>query len=245
MRLKVICLSVFAVIFLSLVMLTNGLCAMVDGMAYEVSEKLAYYDPTDMSLYYEMGEYYPPESIDSLNINWQGGRVEIIAYDGDSYFVAESATRQLREDERLANTLSGNEYYVFFTESSETVIDDAYKKVEIRVPVVIANNLKRINISTNGEVVLKNIFADEINITSRTGNIYCENVYSPNGAFTNGSGDINISVASGVGYRLDFNSVKGALNTYLDADKSYIVGEGEYTYKTKTNQGNVNVSVLN
>ena len=93
--------------------------------------------------------------------------------------------------------------------------------------------------------MLKNIFADEINITSRTGNIYCENVYSPNGAFTNGSGDINISVASGVGYRLDFNSVKGALNTYLDADKSYIVGEGEYTYKTKTNQGNVNVSVLN
>ena len=83
---------------------------MVDGMAYEVSEKLAHYDPTDMSLYYEMGEYYPPDSIDSLNINWQGGRVEIIAYDGDSYFVAESATRQLREDERLANTLSRSEY---------------------------------------------------------------------------------------------------------------------------------------
>ena len=76
MRLKVICLSVFAVIFLSLVMLTNGLCAMVDGMAYEVSEKLSHYDPTDMSLYYEMGEYYPPDSIDSLNINCKAAELK-------------------------------------------------------------------------------------------------------------------------------------------------------------------------
>ena len=125
------------------------------------------------------------------------------------------------------------------------LLGDAYKKVEIRVPVVIANNLKKININTNGEVVLKNIFADEISITSKTGNIICENVYSPKGTFTNGSGDINIKVASGVSYRLDYNSVKGKLNTYLDAKKSYVVGNGEYTYKTKTNQGNVNVSVIN
>ncbi|MBQ2605031.1 MAG: DUF4097 family beta strand repeat-containing protein [Acutalibacteraceae bacterium] len=245
MKLKGICLSVYAVIFLSLIMLTNGLCTMLEGSAYEASAKLAQYDPTDMSLYYAMGEYYPPDTIDALNIDWKGGRVEIIAYDGDSYFVEEGATRQLRENERLSHSLSGNEFSIFFTESEETVIDDAYKKVEIRVPVVIANNLKKININTNGEVVLKNIFADEISITSKTGNIICENVYSPKGTFTNGSGDINIKVASGVSYRLDYNSVKGKLNTYLDAKKSYVVGNGEYTYKTKTNQGNVNVSVIN
>jgi len=219
MKLKGICLSVFSVIFLSLIMLTNGLTTMLAGSAYEASSKLAQYDPTDMSLYYAMGEYYPPDTIDSLNIDWHGGRVEIIAYDGDSYFVEEGATRQLRENERLTYTLSGNEFSIFFTESDETVIDDAYKKVEIRVPVVIANNLKKVNISTDGEVVLKNFFADEISVTSKTGDIFCENVYSPKGAVTNGSGDINIKVAGGVGYRLDFNSIKGKLDTYLDAKK--------------------------
>ena len=157
MKLRGIVLSVFSVIFISLIMLMNGLCTMLTGSAYDDSVKLSNYDPTDMSLYYAMGEYYPPDDINTLNIDWFGGRVEIIAYDGDSYYVEEAATRQLREDERLSYDYKETEFSFFFLGDKDVKITDAYKKLEIRIPRVIANNLKSIHINTDGEVVLKNL----------------------------------------------------------------------------------------
>jgi len=102
------------VIFLSLIMLMNGLSAMLAGAGYGDMVQPTNYDPTDMSLYYAMGEYYPPDEINTINVEWFGGRVEIIAYDGDSYFVEEAATRQLREDERLTYKYEGGTEFSFF-----------------------------------------------------------------------------------------------------------------------------------
>lgn len=84
-----------------------------------------------MSQYYTMGEYYPPQdNIDTLNVNWQGGRVEIIAYDEEDYFMEEAATRQLAEEERLSYSIDGNVFSINFTSSDEITIGDAYKRLK-------------------------------------------------------------------------------------------------------------------
>ncbi len=245
MKLRGIVLSVFSVIFISLVMLMNGLCTMLSGSAYDDSVKLSNYDPTDMSLYYAMGEYYPPDDINTLNIDWFGGRVEIIAYDGDSYFVEEAATRQLREDERLSYLYEGTEFSFFFVGDKDVKITDAYKKLEIRIPRVTANNLKSININTDGEVVLKNLNCEDLTVNSQSGKITCENVYALNSELTATDGDILIGIASGVGYKMDFSSKSGSMSTYIDTKKnSYIVGAGDYSYKVKTDTGKLQVSAI-
>ncbi len=245
MKLRGIVLSVFSVIFIALVMLMNGLNTMLTGSVYGDMIKLSNYDPTDMSLYYVMGEYYPPDEINTLNVDWVGGRVEIIAYDGESYFVEEAATRQLREDERLSYEYSDNEFSFFFVENNDVKITDAYKKLEIRVPRAIANNLRSININTDGEVVLKNLNCDSINVKSGDGNIVCENVYAVESELTSKDGDVSVGIASGVGYKMDFSSRGGSMNTYYDTKKnSYIVGEGEYSYKVRTGTGDLQVSAI-
>ena len=245
MKLRGIVLSVFSVIFISLIMLMNGLCTMLTGSAYDDSVKLSNYDPTDMSLYYAMGEYYPPDDINTLNIDWFGGRVEIIAYDGDSYYVEEAATRQLREDERLSYDYKETEFSFFFFGDKDVKITDAYKKLEIRIPRVIANNLKSIHINTDGEVVLKNLNCEELKVKSKSGKITCENVYAVNSEFSSSEGDIQIGIASGVGYKMDFSTKDGSMTTYIDTKKnSYIVGGGEYSYKVKTDTGNLLVSAI-
>ena len=245
MKLRGIVLSVFSVIFVSLIMLMNGLNTMLMGSAYGDMIKLSNYDPTDMSLYYVMGEYYPPDNINTINVEWVGGRVEIISYDGDSYFVEESATRQLREDERLSYQYEENTFSFFFVENDDVKITDAYKKLEIRVPRSIANNLKSININTDGEVVLKNLNCENIEVKSGNGNIDCENVYATETKLSSKEGDISVGIASGVGYSMDFSSRGGKMNTYYDTKKhSYVVGEGEYSYKVKTGTGNLQVSAI-
>lgn len=246
MKLRSICLSVFGIVFISLVMLMNGICTVIEA-AETGDDVLEIYglDPTDMSEYYAMGEYYPPDNVDTLNVNWVGGRVEIIAYDEDYYFVEEAATRYLRDEERLSYILDGNTFSVFYVESEETVIDDAYKKVEIRVPREMAQKLKSINVNTNGEVVFKNITAESIIVNNINSEVRFENVYSKNTNIETEGGNVSLTVDGSIGYSVDFKSKSGRLDSYVDISRNnYISGDGVYSYKVKTKSGDLNVSLI-
>ncbi len=245
MKLRNICLSVFGVVFISLVFLMNGLCTVIEADASDEVLKLDGIDPTDMSVYHSMGEYYPPDNVDTLNVNWVGGRVEIIGYNEKEYFVEEAATRQLMEDERLSYTFEGNTFSIFYVASEETLIDDAYKKVEIRVPQQLADKLKSVNVNTNGEVVFRNFTAESITVNNIDSSVSLESVYSKNTKIETEGGNVNMKVDGGVGYSVDFKSRKGKLNSYIDNGKNrYICGDGTYPYTVKTKSGNFNIDVL-
>lgn len=202
-------------------------------------------DPADMSLYYAMGEYYPPDNVDALYIWWQGGRVEIMAYNDDEYFVEEAATRQLGDDERLSYALLDNVFNVYYTASDDTVIDDAYKKLEIRVPKSLAQNLKSINIVSNGEIILKNISAESIVINGGSGQVSCENVYSQRMGIASSSGDIRMKLDSQRGFTLNFKSVTGILDSEFELTEQrgvYTHGNGEYVYSVETKSGSLYIS---
>ncbi len=244
MKLRSICLSVYTVVFLSLIVLTSGLCAMMPESEPEISEELAQIDPTDMSLYYAMGEYYPPDTVDTLNIDWQGGRVEVVAYNGSDYFVEEASTRYLLENERLAYTLDGSVFSLRFTDTPETVISDAYKKIEVRIPREIAAKLKSLNINTNGEVILKNITAEKITVNGKTGNVAFSDSYSSSTTITTTSGNVNLAVDNAIGYGIDFRSKQGRLDSYIDNGlDSYVSGDGKYPFTVKTKSGNLDVTL--
>lgn len=246
MNLKPICLTVFTVVFLSLVMLMNGLSVMIQGSDYEAENVLSEYDATDMSQYYVMGEYYPPDDVDTINIDWQGGRVEIIAYDGDYYFMEEAATRQLQEPERLSYTLNGNEFSVYFSDSEENAVKDAYKKLEIRIPKDVAALLKKVNINTNGEVVLKNIKADSVTVNGTDGNVFCDNTYSKNMYVYTKSGNVDLILSEKTGYKLHFDTQSGNADTYFEMDGgSYSCGDELYSFNVKTGKGNLSASSSN
>ena len=244
MKSKAIIISVFTVILISLMVLGAGFSIVRENAEPEISEELQGIDPTDMSQYYSMGEYYPPNDVDTINIDWQGGRVEITAYNGSDYFVEEAATRYLRENERLANSLEGSAFSVHFTESAETVIDDAYKKLEIRIPLKSASSLKGININTNGEVVLKNITAENITIHGNDGNIRAENTYANSAVIETTSGNVGITVNNDIGYSVDFTTKKGKLDSYVDNGlNKYVSGDGKYAFSVKTKTGDLSVDL--
>jgi len=239
MKLRSICLTVFGVIFISLVLLTEGLCTAVKDDDGDDVLSIPGLDPLDMSSYHSMGEYYPPDNVDTLNVNWVGGRVEIIGYNDSSYFVEEAATRQLMENERLSCVIKDNSFTIFYTESDETVIDDAFKKVEIRIPKQLLSKLKNVNVNSNGEVVLKNFTAENITINNINSNVTLDGAYSKNTSIETKRGNISLSVDSEVGYSVDFKSKSGKMSSYIDNGQNYyICGSGTYPYTVKTRSGN-------
>ncbi len=244
MKLRVICLSVFSVVLVALIILVFGLTGVISAGEPEISEELQGVDPTDMSLYYAMGEYYPPNEVDSLNIDWKGGRVEITAYNGDDYFVEEAATRYLMENERLDYSLDGTQFSVYHTAAGADEITDAYKKVEIRIPRKTAQALKSLNINTDGEVVLKNITAESIKINGRDQGVVFKNTYSPSSVITTNDGGVHLFVDNTIGYSVDFSSKEGRLDSYVDNGMdSYVSGDGKYAFKVKTKKGDLDVSL--
>ena len=244
MKLKVICLSVFGVIFMSLVALMSGVSEIVQQ---EVGDDIIHIDgidPTDMSAYYSMAEYYPPDDIDTLNVNWVGGRVEIIGFNEDYYFVEESATKYLPEDKLLSYKCEGNVFNVFYVSSDDVVIDDAYKKLEIRIPKKMAEKLKAVNVNTNGEVVFKNFKADSIKVNNINSTVKFENTYSKDAQITTEAGTVYVNVENTVGYSVDYKSKSGYLNSYVGSGKNhYISGEGTYRYNVKTRSGNMIIAL--
>ena len=243
MKSKRILLAVAGVVVLAVVVVFAALSGTIFPKEPEMSEELMNIDPTDMSQYYAMGEYYPPNSVDSLNVDWQGGRVEIVAYNGDDYFVEEASTRYLQENERLTYTLDNNTFSVAFA-SEETEITDAYKKVEIRIPRKTAGSMKSINIKTDGEVVLKNITAESITVNGRERDVVLKNTYSGATSLTTTDGKVSLFVKTDTGYSVDFSSKDGKLDSYVDNGmNSYVNGDGKYPFKVKTKTGDLNVSL--
>lgn len=240
MKLRNICLSVFGVIIVSLMVLSSGLCTVIKTDDGDDVLSIPGLDPLDMSIYHSMGEYYPPDIIDTINVNWVGGRVEIIGYNESSYFVEEAATRQLMENERLSCDIRNNSFTIFYTESDETVIDDAFKKVEIRVPKQLSKKLNSINVNSNGEVILKNLTAENITINNINSSILLESAYSKNTNIETIGGNISLAVDSEVGYSIDYDSKIGKLSSYIDNGKNqYICGAGTYPYAIKSRSGNL------
>lgn len=240
---KKIWLIVFTVVLAAMIALTAAIGS-VPQDKNETSEELALIDPTDMSQYYAMGEYYPPDSVDTLNIDWQGGRVEVSAYNGNDYFVEEAATRYLQENERLSYTLDGASFTVHYLQDTNTVLNDAYKKVEIRIPRGIAQNLKALNITTNGEVVLKNLTVGSITVNGQNGSVRVENSYSSPTKITTRDGNVALFVDNNTGYSVDFSSRKGVLDSYVDNGmNSYVSGDGKYPFFVKTKTGNLDVAI--
>lgn len=242
MKTKSICLSVFAVVFLSLIVLTG---AIGTSNGYDdpiMSDELKDVDPTDMSNYFAMGEYYPPNEVDSLNIDWTGGRVEIVAYNGADYFVEEAATRQLMENERLSYKLEGTTFSVYYSDDKDNFPNDVYKKIEIRLPRDIARSLKTLNINTNGEIVIKGITAENLNINGKNKKISCVDTYGSNSVITSADGNVELQVMTDIGYSVDFSSHGGKLDSYVDNGlNTYVSGDGKYSFKVKTENGNLDI----
>lgn len=242
MKSRPIWLTVYAVVVLSLLLMMNSLISMLQGSAYSRRIVLDGIDVNDMSAYYAMGEYYPPDTIDTLNVSWQGGRVEIIAYNDDEYFVEEAATRQLSDSERLSYSLNGNTFSVYFTADENVQIDDAYKKVEIRVPNKIAQNLKSVNVVSNGDVIMRNITAENITLSTTDGEVRCGNVYSNNMSVQTVTGNVELSMAEGKGFELALDSCKGKFSSELDAveqNGTYLYADGKYKVSVSAEKGDI------
>lgn len=240
MKLRPLWLTVYGVVVLSLLLMMNALITMLQGSAYSKRLVLEGIDVNDMSSYYVMGEYYPPENIDTLNVVWQGGRVEIIAYNDDQYFVEEAATRQLNDSERLSYSLEGNVFSVYFTADDTVKIDDAYKKVEIRVPNSIAKNLKSVNVASNGEVVIRNISADDITVNGTEGNIRCGNTNAKNMILHSVSGNVELAVKEDSGFAVEYNTKSGRFKSdveYTEQGNNYIYKDGGNMYSVTTESG--------
>ena len=245
MNLRNICLAIFGIVLISLIMLTGGLHTVIEAAESDDVLTVDGIDPTDMSNYYAMGEYYPPDDVTELNVNWVGGRVEIVGYNGNDYFVEEAATRQLMEEERLSYVLDGNTFSVFYLGNDQTIIDDAFKKIEIRIPNSVAKNLKSVNVNTNGEVVFKNFTSESISVNNINSSVRFENAYAKSTEILTEGGNVVLKVSNEIGYSVDFKSKTGIMNSYIDNGKnSYISGIGTYSYSVETRTGDLSVELL-
>ncbi len=240
MKSRSLWLTVYIVIIFALLFLLVSLNNIVQTPKINDTYTVEGLDPTNMANYYAMGEYYPPDEIDTLNITWQGGRVEIIAYNDEQYFIEEAATRQLSEDERLSYSMKGNTFSIFYTADEDVKIEDAYKKLEIRVPKSLAQHLKAVNVATNGEVVMRNFHTDKLIINNTLGEIRLGNVTADNANIQTTKGNIDIAITDNVGYDFSFDTKNYEIKTeleYSETNGNIIFNDGAYKFKIKTSDG--------
>ena len=111
------------------------------------------------------------EGLDSINIDWVAGRIDVNPYDGNEILISEYAQRQLRDEEKLLLNTSGSSLTVKFRENGNIGFIPQ-KRLEVLIPRSLCESLKRFTLdSTSGSVHVDYINADTFRVNSISGSI--------------------------------------------------------------------------
>jgi len=186
--------------------------------------------------------------IDSIRIDWVSGDVVVRPHSGNDIVINELAQRELRENERLTYSVSGNTLQINFLERGVIFRRMPSKRVEVFVPYELSDSLNLLSVSTvSASVNITDMSAHTLrgNTTSGSidviGDFYIANIDTV-------SGRIELS---GAIYDADLNSVSGriamnstALGTRVDSNtvSGRMDLNGDFvTVRVGTTSGNVDV----
>ena len=169
--------------------------------------------------------------IDTINIDWIAGRVDVKPHDGSEILINEYSQRKLTDDEKLYFTTSGSTLSVKFRERSFTG-NMQQKRMEMLVPRSLCESLNRFVLdSTSGSVHVDSLNADMFKVNTISGSAELSSIVSGTFSVDSTSGSIRINGAHSDDMRI--HSISGSIRV-SDSDAGYL--------DVDTTSGSVNVA---
>jgi len=148
------------------------------------------------------------DGIDSIRIDWTAGEVVIRPHDSDDIIINEYAQRELRDNERLSYSVSGNTLEINFVERGISFRRMPAKLVEVFVPYELSDSLNLLSVSTvSADVNITNMTASTLRSNTTSGAIDAAGVFDVANLDTV-SGSIDLS---GEVSRADLDTVSGRI----------------------------------
>ena len=128
----------------------------------------------------ERVEYISPGDIDSININWTSGRVNVIVHDGDDIIITEQSRRELRTRHQMTYTVADGELNIRFVPSG-TRGSIPSKRLEVQVPQNMLYGLSAFEVLTvSGRITLNGVDASDVTLRTTSGRITVNDVDATN-----------------------------------------------------------------
>jgi hypothetical protein len=168
-------------------------------------------DVSDMRRYADGDRYcvgnftYSASEIKSVEIDWEGGRLEIEQSDAPELSVMEENPSD--EEKKLVHYfLENGELKIRYCASGlKGKIDEFYKSLRVEIPAGISLDIENLN----ADVSLGVLALDEFSISTKTGNVSAEKITCKTGEIETRSG--RVSIGDFTANEFDAESERGAL----------------------------------
>lgn len=156
---------------------------------------------------YSVGNFeYDTEKINSVEINWISGEINVIRKDGEKLFVEENSDN-LDNDERVHCYIDNGTLIIHFCKSGYKYnhIDDNYKHLTVYIP-------DNVDLSIDGisaDISVSDANLDDLDIDTVSGNVDIGNIKVREISVDSVSGDISIESVNAVTF--DSESISGSM----------------------------------
>ena len=156
--------------------------------------------------------------IDSVNIDWIAGSIDVKPHDGNEIQINEYAQRQLKDEEKLYLNTSGSTLTVKFREHGFTGYMPQ-KRLEVLIPRSLCESLAGFALdSTSGGVHVDHINSDTFKVNTISGSIDLAGIVSR--TFDAGSTSGSITIKDAHPEDMSINSISGSIRISDSGAKS-------------------------
>ena len=139
------------------------------------------------------GVYRITESVQSLDLGWAAGQVEIVIGDGDEIRLEECSTRTITEKYALRCGVKDNTLYVRYTEPGKVLENVPVKDLTVTIPQSLAENMQELRMDgASAAWKLGGITAERLEFDSASGGLYAGEMTVENADLNAVSGDIEL-----------------------------------------------------
>lgn len=194
--------------------------------------------------------------IDTIEVNWISGSINVSKYEGDKIIISESANKSLDDDELLRYKVVDGNLIIQYAKSSRSfnflLNNIPSKSLELKIPASIAESLIELEIdSVSANIYLSDITSNEFNIDNVSGRTEVSNITGGNCNISSVSGSIKYNNA--MLNTLDVETISG--NVYFNGAAFYIDSEtvsGKITmdllntpkeFESESVSGNVSITI--
>ena len=190
----------------------------------------------------------PVDGINSIEIDWVSGNVEISPYDGDEILIEERSTEVITKKYSLGYKIEEGELEIEYLRNNIVGVNvkGPDKDLVIKVPETLAASMHEISCSTvSADIFVGDFVLAELDLETVSGNIEAELTTLPaqTGAETT-SGEININIPETAEFRGSFETVSGEMASEFSLKSSginFIHGHGISLIEVETVSGNFNL----
>lgn len=194
---------------------------------------------TEIAESYVEGPYnVATDGVESINVEWVNGNVDVQYYDGDTIYIEESSSN---DKNPMTYKVEGRTLFIdeFAYNSSKSFANIAKKDLTLKIPEDFKVYEFSLDI-VSAKVTVSQLVADDFELNTVSGNAHISFKAQPKSVETDSvSGDVQLVFPSDIsGYSISKESVSGSVNTN-DFENSLYYGDGYTRIEFDSVSGNL------